>query len=35
MPHLAGVLGDGAECCSIYLDEMMGSYSCSLEQDTD
>ena len=33
MSHLAGVLDDGADDCGIYLDKMIGFYSCSLEQD--
>ena len=33
MSHLAGVLDDGTDDCSIHLVEMMGFYSRSLEQD--
>ena len=35
MPHLAGVLDDGTDNCSIYIDEIMGVYACSLEQDNE
>ena len=35
MPHLAGVLDDGTHDCGINLVEMMGLFSCSLEQDNE
>ena len=33
MPHMAGVLDDRADDCGIYLNEMMGFYSMTLEED--